>query len=423
MMEVAPIWEPSSPVTAIDIGLGQFLATGKDKRCVRHNSRGNSSAILVARVYLSPLGYLAPGNVARMIDSRSIVSRLKWSESRMLESNKSAAVATFVLSFVVLGASAPSCLAATWIEFDIAPTLACRQVASDGGLSSQPGESLWEARFRISSLVQHGAEDNLLQFLLRIESPTGPLKVVDYEPKTTLASTLAGNVGIQKHHENSKSLGIIATGALEPVELTGNGSLGTRDVTDVRYELLAPQKLLASSGTVLRGAGVYFKLKPTRQSTLEGGKEYVVVFRAPADWRASTVRVHCEALAVEQGLTPLLNERVTCRREFSVTLFAGGDVEAKRAAESLDEAELQLRKVAQQQRSAIRRQAYPSPLHQFGAMLEIVDARIPSNWLERLLSRPKEVTQLELLRLPEPVRNAANEYVSQAKRVVELGGR
>ncbi len=338
--------------------------------------------------------------------------------------SRRAAVAAVAISFIVVPGFGAAVFAAPWVQFDIAPTLACRQVVGEGEAVSEPGEALWEARFRVSSLFRHGAEDKMLQFLLRIESPDRALRVVDYEPKTTLASTLAGNVGVQRHKERSKSLGLVASGAFEPaVKLSGNGSTGSRDVTDVRYELLAPRQLVASSGTVGRGAGVYFKLKPTRQSTLEGGKEYVVVFRAPADWRAGTVRVHCESLAVERGLTPLLNEHVTCRQAFSVTLFAGGDAEAKMAAEAFDAAEIRLRETAVKQHGAIRRRAYPSPLHKFGAMLDLVDAKIPPNWLERLLIEPRKVTSVELLRLPEAVRIAANEYVAQANNVSRLGGR
>ena len=167
--------------------------------------------------------------------------------------SRRAAVAAVAIWFIVVPGFGAAVFAAPWVQFDIAPTLACRQVVGEGEAVSEPGEALWEARFRVSSLFRHGAEDKMLQFLLRIESPDRALRVVDYEPKTTLASTLAGNVGVQRHKERSKSLGLVASGAFEPaVKLSGNGSTGSRDVTDVRYELLAPRQLVASSAAAAR---------------------------------------------------------------------------------------------------------------------------------------------------------------------------
>lgn len=308
--------------------------------------------------------------------------------------------------------------AATAIEFDTPPTVACRDITSEAFEAMYPGERQWEARFRISTLIRDGDAEQLLQFLLTIEDPGRRLRVADYQPRTTLGSELAGNVAVHKHDETTNSLGLAVTGSVDPIgKLTGNGSRGSKNALDVRYELLPPQHLVSSSGTIARGTGAYFKLKPTPQSTLEGGKEFVIVFRAPQGWRAGRVLVRCEAVAVTRGVNPLINERVTRREEFLVTLFAGGDREAKQAAGAVAAAELALREAATRHHQAIRKRAVPSPLHQVGMMLALTDAKIPADWLQRLIARPTQGRKVDLLRLPEQVRDAATNYVSAVRRV------
>ena len=81
---------------------------------------------------------------------------------------------------------------------------------------------------------------------------------------------------------------------------------------------------------------MYFKLRPSRRQTLEGGKEFTLVFRVPADWRGDFVQLTCRATGTLRSVMPALNESLTCgTRRFTIALYAAGDPGAQAAAEQL----------------------------------------------------------------------------------------
>lgn len=311
------------------------------------------------------------------------------------------------------------------IAFDVHQIVGCNDVTPPEFAEHHPDERLVEARFPVSSLIEQGDEDDLIEYFYRFESPRRTARIVDYLPKTSMASELAGNVGVEKKKERTKSLGVVATGSLaEAINVTGNGSIGSKDTSSVRYELLPPMELVAASGTLNRGAAAFFKLKPTAQSTLEGGREFVLVLRVPADWRADVMYVRTQASGWKRGVVPPLNERHRSgQQQFIVALHLEGDERAKRLATNLGIDELRLRRAARRNREQIEELAYPSVAHKFGALLSIVDAKIPAYWLQRVLYEPTTRTPASLNRLPNEVRVAVANYVDTKQRLYQLAGK
>ncbi|MFV1964652.1 MAG: hypothetical protein ACC628_04465 [Pirellulaceae bacterium] len=329
-----------------------------------------------------------------------------------------------VLSLLLSLATTSSLKAASPnVRFDTACVVACRDVSSEEFTAANPGERLLEVRLEVSSLIVHGAEENLLQYFYQFTSPNRSLQVADYRPRTTPASEYAGNIGIEMRKETSKSAGIAVTGAWDNlIKATGTGDMGSRDSSSVRYELVAPQESLAASGTICRGYGVYFKLKHMRQSLLEGSKEFVLVFRAPRGWRGDFVHVHCQAKGRSRGVIRQLDEEVSWgRNDFLVALHLEADEESKRIAEEFVDAAIKLRRAAARNQRVIHKRNYPTVFHEFGSLLGAVEPKLSDTWLSEVLYLSGH-QRLERIadRLPEEVRAAAIDYVAVRDELQQL---
>ena len=251
----------------------------------------------------------------------------------------------FVGSLCVVVVSASAQAEAPRVHFDMPFAIACRDVSSPEFAAVNPGQKLIEARFEISSLLTAGQERDLTEYFIRIESPQRTLAVVDYLPKTLHESQHAKPISVQETDEKNASIGINLSGQYEMITGAGvNAGLGTKRVSCVKSELLPPLETVAASGTLLRGSAVFFKLKSSPRNLLEGAREYALVLRVPAQWRADYVHVSCEAKGVERAIVSSFDQRGTCgQRDFLVALYLEGDIEARASAENFARREAQLR--------------------------------------------------------------------------------
>ncbi len=299
------------------------------------------------------------------------------------------------------------------VYFDMNPAVACHDVTSPEFAAANPDERMVEARFEVSPLIRQGSEDDLLQFLYRLESQQTSVSVADYSPKTTLASDQAGNVVIEKKTETNNHAGLALTAPLEwPVKVTGSGDLGTKSLDSVRHELVPRMIPVTASGTIQRGRGVYFKLKPSRGGTLEGSKQFTVIFRVPQSWRGGSALLACTALGVDRGVVRPLDEQIICGvRRFIVALYLEGDVDAKAAAQRLVRAESQLWHAVSTRRAEIERLSRPTLVHKVGMLFDAVRPLIPEEWAQQLVYGPRpELTGKIAARLPPEVQEAVAEY-------------
>jgi len=272
-------------------------------------------------------------------------------------------------SYSVARAEAPR------VHFDMPFSVACRDVSSPEFAAANPGEKLIEARFEISSLLTAGNERDLTEYFIRIESPQRKLTVVDYLPKTLHESQHAKPISVQETDEKNASIGINLAGQYEMITGAGiNTGLGAKKISCVKSELLPPLETVAASGTLLRGSAVFFKLKSSPRNLLEGAREYALVLRVPAEWRADYVHVRCQADGLERAFVSSLNQQVSCgRRDFLVALYLEGDVAARETAEEFARREAQLRTTAR----TGQKQSSTSPIQRPAADTE--------SWLPRVL--------------------------------------
>jgi hypothetical protein len=76
---------------------------------------------------------------------------------------------------------------------------------------------------------------------------------------------------------------------------------------------------------------LFFKFKPSSQSTLEGSREFSAVLAVPSEWRAGVVVVSCQARGRQPRYLIPAAER-SQHRTFLVALHQAGDDEARQAA-------------------------------------------------------------------------------------------
>ncbi|MCA9177140.1 MAG: hypothetical protein KDB14_21775 [Planctomycetales bacterium] len=305
-------------------------------------------------------------------------------------------------------------LADTSVRFDAGQTVACHNITTPEFAADHPGEQLWEAKLEVSSLIS-GNERVLQHYFYQVDMIDQEIKFVDYLPQTTLESPYADPVNVERKDERSRSAGISVTwDTLVKVAPTANA--GTKSSTQVRYNLLPPKEQVAASGTLRRSRGVYFKLRPSTQHTLEGGKEFALVFRTPAGWRAGAMLLRCEAKSTKKSF--FKNETVSAGSGlFMLALYQAGDAEAKAAALRYAEAESKLRESAHRERSVIAKQQ--ASVH--FPLSEPQPPRVPAGWLERLLITPGDANWSQYAgHLPREVKHSGELFLSAKSELYDL---
>jgi len=221
------------------------------------------------------------------------------------------------------------------VFFDMPYAVACRDVTPAEYAASHPGRRLVEAKLEISALLTAGKESDLTQFFIRAQCPQRALAIVDYLPKTSHES-IASSVTMEKSTERSAAIGINLSGNYELIALPGpSAGIGESRKSSVKTELLPPLETVAASGTLDRGAGLFFKIKSSPRNLLEGTREYALVLSVPTAWRADYLQIRCEADGVRRGVVSTFDEQVNCgQRDFLVALFQEGDEPARQMAEN-----------------------------------------------------------------------------------------
>jgi hypothetical protein len=305
------------------------------------------------------------------------------------------------------------------VTFDVASQVPCHDVTTDEFHSAFPREKLVEARLQISTLVRSEDASEVTELFIRLDSPERSLCIADYFPKTTLSSEYAGNVGIEEKDEQASNLGLNAAGSYGPLSAAST-TLSTADKTAncKRYELLPPLETVAASGTLDRANGVYYKLRPTSRSSVEGAQEVVVVLRVPAAWRADYVAIRCQAFSRARRIPFGTQEtQISGHGRFLVALYLSGDEPAQAAATAFVRAESELRHIAVAQREEIERRSAPTPVHELAVQLSVKQPRIPPTWLEQVLVGPDRDAVGFLGFLPAPVRESAMDYFAVRRKL------
>ncbi len=321
---------------------------------------------------------------------------MKVSSDRML----------LVSLFLAVG-SVP-CGGATTVMFDISPTVACRDVTDQPAGASEPHRRLVEATIQVSTILAAGSADTIDECLYQFYAPDRRMLVEDFAPKTTLVTDVVGNVTVRKAEDASRNLHMSLGGQLQDV-VRGDlqGGHNRSHSSALSFERLPARELLTAAGTLARGNGVYFKLKPTPQTSIEGSREFRIVLYVPETWRADYLRAICvarDAAGRECGSA-----------NYILPLYDMHDAVARRAAVDLVEAERQLLATAGNHRRAVRKASMPTVAHE----LSLLEPKIPADWLAQVISGTTASQSFESS-LPVPVQAAIGSYRQSRQSLSQL---
>lgn len=198
------------------------------------------------------------------------------------------------------------------VRFDLPAHLVARELHEPG---SHASSRLVEVVAPVSVRVLRGGVHKVKEVTIEIDagcesSSSVSLAVADFAPQTTLASDVADPIQVTTTNESTRSFEA-SLGGESPLPLGDvvaqvtpslSGGKTDRTAETITKAKLAPKLPLVVSGTLNGGRGVFFQLRPSSQTTLEGQHQLSVVFRVPAEWNASQLQVRCWARGERQIL-------------------------------------------------------------------------------------------------------------------------
>ena len=190
-----------------------------------------------------------------------------------------------------------------YVEFDFARSAECRDVTPPERADQYPHQRLIEMTLPVSVRFRGVVADDVDELDIEINGSSAGLQVFDFSPDTQLASdvkrTIETTTTVKKDRSLDGSLGgvlpIPYSEAVAHVTPSINAAISRGEIETEKLHRLPPKYAVVVSGTSSEGRGVFFKLKRSSQTSLEGVHELAVTFVAPADWQDGKVLVGCSA--------------------------------------------------------------------------------------------------------------------------------
>jgi hypothetical protein len=205
--------------------------------------------------------------------------------------------------------------------------------------AAHPTMKVIEAKFRISASFVEGDESSTVEMVYMISSPEMRLKVLDFLPNTTLESTAEDHIEVIDSTESTDALTGDAKVAYSILTLGGSANSTNKKTESNKYRKIPPKHLVLASGTVNRGHGVFYKLRPSQEASLEGAKEFMMLCIVPKTWRGDWCTVVCSARAKKRS-TLSTTVAIAGIEQAHVGLYLEGDDEASRLSDTLTEVQL-----------------------------------------------------------------------------------
>ena len=230
------------------------------------------------------------------------------------------------------------------LAFDFGSTAECRDVTPDpvseeaGDLYA--GQKLVELKLRVSVHLLAGKISDVEEVRIEIGDCDSRIRVESFSPNTRLESHLSDDVTWTKTTESGKTLAA-SLGGEAPVPLgdvvahilpSVTGGLSGREVVTETQVRRAPQIAVVASGTIGQEHGVFFKLRASPQTTLEGSHELTIRFIVPENWRGDALHVCCHATGQEKFLW-IKQQASWARTCAPLAIYLAGDLEARIAAQ------------------------------------------------------------------------------------------
>ncbi|MCG8450067.1 MAG: hypothetical protein MI725_10885 [Pirellulales bacterium] len=226
------------------------------------------------------------------------------------------------------------------LKFDFGRLAECREIAPADSAEIFPDEKLVELKLRVSVHLLGGDIGDVKEVRIEASDCDSKIRVHSFAPSTRLESEFSADIKRTKTVERGKSLGASLGGAVPlpagdlvaQVAPTIGGELSNREIVTEVEQRVAPQQAIVASGTIHQEHGVFFKLRASPQTALEGVHELTIRFVVPQNWRGDAVRVCCYATGHEKILW-MKQETTWAQTCASVAVYLAGDLQARQAAQ------------------------------------------------------------------------------------------
>ncbi len=219
------------------------------------------------------------------------------------------------------------------VKFNADQIVECRDVTPKGYSEKYPDKKQIEMVLRISAKLIKGVESDLdyLEYKIFDENEKKSLYLSDYMPKTQVNTDILDPVAVVEWKGNSSSAKYHVVSRKDETEASAKVEFEKWRSSRLDYRRLPAQQLLTASGIAERGYGVFFKLKPYSQHTLEGDRSFSCIFTVPQKWRGENLSVSCEAIGISRGIIRD-SKRNVGGGFFDVGLYLEADAEAEKIA-------------------------------------------------------------------------------------------
>jgi hypothetical protein len=283
------------------------------------------------------------------------------------------------------------------------------------------GGELMRLRIPVSTRQLPDFRGTVSEYVVQIESPYQSMRVLDFWPKSEVYSEIEGRVNVESSRQTDNRFSFNVSAAYEPIgRSAAQGDFSNKTNVQERYQLKPPMQVLTSSGTVNRGFGVFFKFRPGPLPVLEGVREVAVLMEVPHGWRADMLQVSMQAVGSSSSYST--RPQVLGEARLWVTTHREGDRAAAAQVTRYVTQERSLRVLAAASHSQVKQKSLPTFWHKIGASLDVMEPRIPSDYLTQVLfgMSNQYYDNAATNRLPVELRVAVLDYWEARNSLVAL---
>jgi hypothetical protein len=286
------------------------------------------------------------------------------------------------------------------------------------------GGKLVRLRIPVSTFLSPEFSGTVSEYLVEIECPQQSMRVIDFWPKAEFYTEVAGTIAVDSQQQKDSHVAFKVSGGYEPfVRGAANGEFNSKSATHERYQRKPPMQMLTAAGTVRRGYGVFYKFRPGPLPQLEGEREVAILLEVPSHWRADLLQVSMRAV----GTTGASSRPQTLgQSRLWMTVHMEGDQGAAAQAQHYVAQERALRARAAENQKQIANKSLPTLWHKMGAAIDVVDPKIPNDYLVRILfgTAPQNLRKPHFdeatSRLPVDLRVAVLDYWEQREAILNM---
>lgn len=307
------------------------------------------------------------------------------------------------------------------VAFDVNASAGVRALHAPTAFAHTANTRLVSLELDVSTLFQPGAQQAVKEVMVQAVCRRDDVIVVDYSPRTELQTDIDGPMQIVQEKDQSRDLNLQGIGGYPGIgTISGAWNQSDYQTQSVQFLQRPAREMTVAAGTTNRQRGVYFKIRPNSQTTLEGSRKLAILLAVPENWRADLMDVSIQAA----GLEPphYRRDAVVARQSFVVALYQENDTVAAAAAAEYVRQQSNLIRCVKLFSKTIEQRSFPTPFHKIGAKLDLYEPQIPDNWLDAIVYKPGTFPHTRLSTLPVDVRVAIMNFQDQKSRIESLSG-